>query len=301
MSGSPSHTPPNQSGESERDVGLRASGNAKRELSPGQIDVNDMKKWMLNNLFDTGVQELQVLEKDPTWKDIKTFDFKSLTNIVPYSAWIVTLNYKYMLDANFMKTSQEMAAKTPGSQHYFLLTCAEVWGPTGRVQRTRFLKPVFGQGPPDAAELLYFIKRSFVHVTPALPNFLVFSNNLAQQISELRPFLDALPMPFSYDIEPAMAAFSQEVLGRQDQHHVALAAPDCGATRLARLKSLSSSSAAMMDKRDKTHHTDVKKRSAARYANLAAVRLRAGGERNAELALSHGRQAEEADPTYSTA
>ncbi|KAI0047349.1 hypothetical protein FA95DRAFT_1541325 [Auriscalpium vulgare] len=245
--------------------------------------------------------------------DISAFDFNSLTNIVPNSAWIVAIDYQGMVDANLKPIELAKVATTPGSQHSFLLSCHVS---EDGARHLRFFKYVYSQGPLSSADALDFVKRSIIYPWPILPNFILFSIKFAPHMAVMRPFLDALPKPFYYRVAtpaPAETQQDKEDEGQQDryQQYIALAedakeTADAAFRALDRAAALDAYTEALQHlwdalrqrSNDEQEAPGLKKRLAVCLANRAATYLLEGEGIDAERALQDSRMAEKLDPTY---
>ncbi|KAI0047342.1 hypothetical protein FA95DRAFT_1606142 [Auriscalpium vulgare] len=303
----------------DADLCLKISLKAKPDPITGEVDSNALMRHIQTNLDDPDVKKLLEMGSKAYTRieaaDISDFDFTSLGNtIVPNSVWMASLEYSGMVDANHRPLDPAKAATTPGSQHQFTLSC-EAAEDEGRDRSSRFMKAVFGQGPPKSADVLDFMKRSIINPMPLLPNFLLFSIKFEPHMPALRLFLDTLPKPFAYQVEtPALAERLHNIsyIGSQFRYEMyvaladeakkkgnaAFAARDRTGALNAYKDAIDHLSDALRQTPDDKQEAAAKKQLAVCLANRAATHLLEGDGMDAAQALEDGKAAEKLDPTY---
>ncbi|KAI0039721.1 hypothetical protein FA95DRAFT_1566978 [Auriscalpium vulgare] len=233
-------------------------------------------------------------------RSARRIDFSSLSCAVqPHVKWIMTMADWGAVDESGKEVFGEDAA---GAQHRYGLMCKAHWD---IYDGARFVQSFIGDRPPSADVVLDFVRVCITISAPAqLPGSLRLTPALLPYAAKLKPFLAALPAPFSYFFETRAHAHENAVYFFECAETCKLQ----GNARYAR-RERAEAVEAYAEAADILEHVltmghaehdmhKAKKLRAVYFANSAAAHLLDGPGQDAQQALSDGVQAERSDPEY---
>ncbi|CAA7264345.1 unnamed protein product [Cyclocybe aegerita] len=298
------------------------SAGASNSPITGELEDTDILRFITENADHPDVVRFfQVSEKRSSGVKEKraqaaaAFDPTKLK--IQYGAtWVVSLEYSGLtteerLDDKLYRTEEEAKAREEELQGpakaTFQLFCYIREGPEVRRADTRYMKEFVGL--PTSAQIEEFLKISMAApielCKPCIPQTLLFTHNLMPHQDSLLPFLDDMPLPFSFlfqpkDMRDPVQERDDKLAANYFSEYMGLAMKHKEQGNAAYAKGERERAVDHPPERD----AETRKLLAVCYANCAAARMlvvEGGEERDLKAAVEDAEKAIKTDPTYAKA